>query len=192
MTFWTSLGVFVFCSNLLKVSVQRQEQVVAGQVKQKAGLLELLIPRSRDFWVLVFFSVLRGCDFFFWCHLHRLFHGLEWLSKCGYLSGCLEHLSAWCFFIQRSTSLYGFKVHRKGAVTPALVSMIRFGTIPSSSVFFFAGNWHTRLAESYQVSFWPLHSTVNISCSHLNGQHMCDRVDQLPIFPYNRGWSSTQ
>ena len=21
---------------------------------------------------------------------------------------------------------------------------------------------------------------------------MCDRVDQLPIFPYNRGWSSTQ
>ena len=21
---------------------------------------------------------------------------------------------------------------------------------------------------------------------------MCDRVDQLPLFPYNRGWSSTQ
>ena len=22
------------------------------------------------------------------------------------------------------------------------------------------------------------------------GQHLCDRVDQLPLFPYNRGWET--
>lgn len=48
----TALAFFLK-RNLLQVSVQRQEQVVAGQVKQKARL-ELLLQRSCDFWY--FFS----------------------------------------------------------------------------------------------------------------------------------------
>lgn len=52
----TALAFFLK-RNRLQVSVQRQEQVVAGQVKQKARL-ELLLQRSCDFWY--FFSSCGG------------------------------------------------------------------------------------------------------------------------------------
>ena len=65
---------FCFKRNRLQVSVQRQEQVVAGQVKQKARL-ELLLQRSCDFWY--FFPLAGGDDFFF--DASAFFSCLEWL-----------------------------------------------------------------------------------------------------------------
>ena len=58
------------------------------------------------------------------------------------------------------------------------------------------GAWGLHFQKCLQKQFLRGFRTMDLMSAFFLGRtsrtYMCDRVDQLTLFPYNRGWSSTQ